>query len=66
MAQFFAYLKLIIEFWGIIKPLLDRLKVTPQEERQRVANAILEASNLADSGDTTAYESEISKGRMNE
>ena len=50
--------------WGYLKPLLDRLKKTPAEERQRVANAILEASKLADTGDTSGYEDQISNGRM--
>ena len=66
MAAFFGYLKTIIEMWKYIKPVLDRLKSTSGEERQRVANAILKASKVAStSSDTTEYEDIIREGRLN-
>jgi len=49
--------------WAYLKPILDLLKKTPAQERQRVANALLKASELADTGDTSGYEDEINRGR---
>jgi len=63
VAAFFSYIKIIIEMWAYLKPILDLLKKTPAQERQRVANALLKASELADTGDTSGYEDEINRGR---
>ena len=66
IVAFFAYLRTIIEMWAILKPIIDRLKSTPKQDRQRVAKAILEASKKADeTGDTSGYENEIKRGRLN-
>jgi len=66
VAAFFAYIATIIEMWDILKPIIDTLKSTPLEDRERVGVVTLKASKLASSvGDTSEYENLVKKGRLN-
>ena len=64
MAAFFTYLALLLQFWKEVKFLLNLLKKTPKEKRDKLKLLIKEASDKADMGDTSGYEDLIQRGRQ--